>query len=543
MAAPAPSDSTICLLQSALLPDPSTSRQIRELLRSNSPPPYHIPFTISALSDELARYDARIEALREELAGLEAARAALKAYYDDCGALLAPIRRLPSELLVKIFGLLSTEENESRTAFPTSSSAAIFRLSQAHLLVLSRVCSRFHTLVINTSTLWNTIWLDSIMWHKPRDRNRMLFLLGRMIERGGNCLLNVFIQNTSGAPYDAALKLLAEHSERWRTANILCPYDDMRYLSLAKGNLAHLKTLSLSCWGPSSNIGIFELAPNLRSITVNNGTSSHWPAFVALPNSFFLRLRSVRISEILEGALGEVSSTSVLSRLSPMTKVTLKSISTCMVDGSDIEPVTSSISALAIESDQFSANLRRTIAKIIQSLTLPALQELELVSTDFPDLVFWPHTEFLALSARSSFHNHLRSLQLLHCIIEGAELIECLSGLPLLESLAISDRRGVNDSTHQPLITDSLLAQLTLAPGHPSAVPRLHVFQCRSLLQFDNQVFINFLLSRVQEGRLFETQLLCLPESRRDLDPILSGVHEACLRGQLKISVGGRDGS
>ncbi|KAJ7687688.1 hypothetical protein B0H17DRAFT_854756, partial [Mycena rosella] len=100
---------------------------------------------------ELARYDARIEALREELTGVEAARAALQVHYDDCGALLAPIRRLPSELLVKIFGLFSLNK-------------AILRLSQAHLLVLSRVCSRFHTLVISTSTLWNTIWLDSIMW-------------------------------------------------------------------------------------------------------------------------------------------------------------------------------------------------------------------------------------------------------------------------------------------------------------------------------------------------------------------------------------------
>ncbi|KAJ7699200.1 hypothetical protein B0H17DRAFT_1196292 [Mycena rosella] len=165
------------------LADPAPSLRIRELLRSNSQPPDNLQSTISALSEELARYDG---ALREELAGLEATRAVLRVYYDDCGALLAPIRRLPSELLVKIFGLLSSEKNESRAAFPvTSLNEAMFRLSQDHLLVLSRICSWFHTLVMNTSTLWDTIHLD-ILWTTPADTKKIMFVLRRILERGGN---------------------------------------------------------------------------------------------------------------------------------------------------------------------------------------------------------------------------------------------------------------------------------------------------------------------------------------------------------------------
>ncbi|KAJ7489100.1 hypothetical protein FB451DRAFT_1390274 [Mycena latifolia] len=60
--------------------NPMAATHIRELLRSHSSPPDHLPSIISALSDELARHDGRIEALREELSTLEIARAALKAY-------------------------------------------------------------------------------------------------------------------------------------------------------------------------------------------------------------------------------------------------------------------------------------------------------------------------------------------------------------------------------------------------------------------------------------------------------------------------------
>ncbi|KAJ7115266.1 hypothetical protein C8R44DRAFT_880582 [Mycena epipterygia] len=39
--------------------------QIRDLLRSNSQPPEHLPSTVSALSDELARYEVEISRLRD----------------------------------------------------------------------------------------------------------------------------------------------------------------------------------------------------------------------------------------------------------------------------------------------------------------------------------------------------------------------------------------------------------------------------------------------------------------------------------------------
>ncbi|KAJ7687709.1 hypothetical protein B0H17DRAFT_859591, partial [Mycena rosella] len=125
--------------------------------------------------------DTRITALREELGGLEAFRAALKAHYDDCGGLLAPIRRLPSELLVKIFELVSTEVR-NHVSPASSSDEAILHLSQPHLLALSSVCSRFYTLVMHTCTLWNIIRLDTL--ERPSaDGEIMMRLLKRILDR------------------------------------------------------------------------------------------------------------------------------------------------------------------------------------------------------------------------------------------------------------------------------------------------------------------------------------------------------------------------
>lgn len=151
---------------SLLLPDPTTKAQIRELLRSHSPPPAHFTSTISPLSEELARYDDEVAHCENEIvrlraqlvkakadrAALKAHRAALKAHHDDVSSLVSPMRRLPSEFLVSIFTL------SAESLRPTNSvSNAMARLAREPLLTVSQVCIRWHRIALGTPTLWNTI--------------------------------------------------------------------------------------------------------------------------------------------------------------------------------------------------------------------------------------------------------------------------------------------------------------------------------------------------------------------------------------------------
>ncbi|KAJ7687710.1 hypothetical protein B0H17DRAFT_680018 [Mycena rosella] len=275
--------------------------------------------------------------------------------------------------------------------------------------------------------------------------------------------------------------------------------------------------------------------PRLRSVMISGSfVRNNQTAFAAFPTSFFHQLHTVRL-------FGEPSGMSFISRLSQLAQFTLQ-----LHDSSfHAEPVTSNISTFAVElGPEFSTSTvvgpttagGPTVAKVLDSLTLPLLETLELVSQHFPPvLLLWPHTQFLALAARSSFHTHLRSLQLFDCIITQTELIVCLSDLPLLESLTISDHESAADvSTYQPLVADSLLAHLTIRPEIPSLVPCLRALHCRSLLQFDDQVYLNFLLSRVKKGCVFETQLSWLSGHFRLLDPIVVvRLYELHLRGEL----------
>ncbi|KAJ7808530.1 hypothetical protein B0H14DRAFT_2198609, partial [Mycena olivaceomarginata] len=64
---------------------------------------------ISAAQAELERYDTEITRLQTELERLTSERRALASYAEECRGLSSPIRRIPSELLAKIFDICRPE--------------------------------------------------------------------------------------------------------------------------------------------------------------------------------------------------------------------------------------------------------------------------------------------------------------------------------------------------------------------------------------------------------------------------------------------------
>ncbi|KAJ6568911.1 hypothetical protein B0H19DRAFT_938619, partial [Mycena capillaripes] len=145
-----------------LLPNDVEKSQVRALLRSHSPPPSHLASTISTISEQLARYENEIPRLRAQLEQAEADCAALKEHYDAVRSLLAPIRRLPSEVLVQIFrGCEDPPDEDPDTVEPATEDPdsslhnQMARLARQPLLTLSQVCIRWHGIVMGTPTLWD----------------------------------------------------------------------------------------------------------------------------------------------------------------------------------------------------------------------------------------------------------------------------------------------------------------------------------------------------------------------------------------------------
>ncbi|KAF8215767.1 hypothetical protein K438DRAFT_609832 [Mycena galopus ATCC 62051] len=80
-------------VRSHLMPDSTAKAHIRELLRSNAPPPDNLASTISELSRELTRYNDEIARIRAQLTDMESECLTLQTHHDACLSLLAPIRR------------------------------------------------------------------------------------------------------------------------------------------------------------------------------------------------------------------------------------------------------------------------------------------------------------------------------------------------------------------------------------------------------------------------------------------------------------------
>ncbi|KAJ6554985.1 hypothetical protein DFH09DRAFT_1166054 [Mycena vulgaris] len=478
-----------CFPRSPLLRDPPQREKIGEFLRSHLEPPDDVLPKISALSAELTRYDEEIGRLKEQLLQLERDHAVLQADHDDCQSLFAPIRRLPAETLADIFAACLSESTPAVDVFDTYDNyeapyfeGCMARLAQAPLLDLSQVCVRWHGIAMSTPALWSTIQLNAIIWNEPGHHETVLRLLQVTLERGADSPLTLILENLHFiAPCVPVFELLAQHSGRWWNTTFVCPSRDLSHFSAVNGRLPRLQTLQIQTWsveGPLIDMHMFEVAPLLTTIRFSSDDPTD---LVRLPLE---QLRELHWQYIpLDGQEYTVD-TRCMARLAPDTRFTLWD---------------QDVSALE---------------EFLGGLTLPCLEELEMMTEQYPHKpIPWPRTAFPALGARSSFSTQLRSLQLYHVLITEADLLDCLASLLSLERLAISDKPLA--SADESLITNTLLAALT----HSPLVPRLRSLRCRSRLQFDDHVYLEFVLSRLQAGRPFESEIEWLFGYFRELDP------------------------
>ncbi|PBK88347.1 hypothetical protein ARMGADRAFT_901100, partial [Armillaria gallica] len=105
--------------------------------------------TLDGSQPKLCEYDAEIEALEETLAYLKKGRADLAHTISVYKTYLAPIRRLPVELLRKIFSEACTF-----VEFPIDGAREIQSPSQIPLRIAS-VCSYWRDICLSFPQLWS----------------------------------------------------------------------------------------------------------------------------------------------------------------------------------------------------------------------------------------------------------------------------------------------------------------------------------------------------------------------------------------------------
>ncbi|KAJ7026858.1 hypothetical protein C8F04DRAFT_1123940 [Mycena alexandri] len=479
---------------SHLLPNPVQLTQIRAILRSNAPisDPAYIQRLISEAPPELVRYDNEISRVTAVLDGLVSDRSILATHLDECKSVSSPVRRLPSELLVEIFDMCAPP-NASKTLASDTVADEEDRLNARYLLRLSQVCAFWRGLAMETPRLWSEVVIDMTLWCDAKTPARFTSSLRSHLSRGGNSPLRLFADLST--PQQAVVDLLVEHSRRWRNVSLWFDFQ-FRNLAGAKGNLPSLKALHIENTGDQSDLGevidIFEVAPRLTRVTLC-GPLPSLPIIPWQQLRFFEYItpppRAGQEHTDLFGAL------SLMSRLSLDTDFSLD----FEISGDspvDLHPIVSNVSSLSLTFFSVTSQ-SHVLGEVFKALTLPRLKRLEIPRrwSDPPPL--WGQTHFLMFASRSSLQMNLTELEV-HIVITDEELLKCLSVLPNLTRLGISDCGGPHQHI---LITDNLLRHLTWKPDSNCLIPHLHIVFFTSLFHFADDVFWDFLASRLVPGR------------------------------------------
>ncbi|KAJ7112033.1 hypothetical protein C8R43DRAFT_1040943 [Mycena crocata] len=510
-----------------LPPDATRMSHIRELLRSRAEPPTELPSTLDILSAELARYDGEIAKLQQEIDALGARRSVFQTHYDDCRGLLAPVRRLPPEVLVEIFQTCW----QSFTPTPGDvdeeferSTAELETLAQAPVMILSQVCLRWHDIALGTPALWGKIELGNTLWEDPTRLGTVVKQLQSVLNRGANHPISLRLTNSAEESLPCAvLQLLAQHAPRWTTVTLACPFADIRALAALNVDLSNLEALMIHAWGEGTSLDMFKSVPRLKTLYFS-ADSDEMAAFSVIP---FEQLIDIHCLDVL--GREPPTAASFMPRLSQHATLQLQLSPLIPEAGLDPEfavpPITSDIAALHLGMARFyvGIDVEQTLDLVLDSLTLPHLTKITFETGDYPLLTLpWRHSQFLALAHRSAFHAHLHTLHLPHIVIPETELIQTLDALPALVSLSLSDHQLVpRGGVDHVLVTDTLLAALT----NLALLPRLRVFACQSLLKFADSAYLGLVESRVKElpsESPFECELWWMLGHNRSLDGAVS---------------------
>ncbi|KAK7006352.1 hypothetical protein R3P38DRAFT_3037957 [Favolaschia claudopus] len=494
---------------SAHLPTSTQIAELRNLLRFGG---FHgeiaiFRAAISAAAVDVDRYDSEIEKLPDqaELNRLISERHTLTSYIELCRSVLSPIHRLPNELLELIFGWCfpSQAYKISSTVTPEKE---VERLSRFYLLELSRVCSRWSHIAMQTPQLWSDIVVDTRLWDRcPVPVGTLLDFLESSLDRGREHPLSLEVCTVS-QHHSSVFNLISRHAPRWKAASIWGTDED-NVLRACIGNFGRLEKLTLA--GSWKDVETFQTAPRLREL-IFSGSANQLPK---IPWTQIQRC----------GYLDYSSNSSLASRLSLLSLLTNAAnvkfalyLQTSTIDEALDLNITTHIRHIQLELST-TTRTRATACQFLDNLTFPSLLSFCLHPPLHTRPPVWSSPHFLRLATRSGFAQHLIRL-VVHVLATETELLRCLEALPNLKWLSIMDCTSPGASA--TVITDLLLQGLLSVPGSPSVItPQLHSLTLNSVLDFTDSLYVDLVASRAESksNDEFHANLWWLETRKRDV--------------------------
>ncbi|KAJ7189106.1 hypothetical protein C8R46DRAFT_1056623, partial [Mycena filopes] len=490
---------------SRILPAPSEFAQLRELLRSHSLPSATVA---SSLRDFIEKSGPELQRLRKT-------QRALESYRKGCLSVFSPVRRLPTELLAEIFGLCAPSSACSLD-WSDSPTRELNRVARKYLLDLSRVCSRWHEVAMNTPKLWSTVVFDALLWPGcAASPDVLLSLVVVGLQRSGDHPLSLDVAVGDDAPLARQiLHLIAKKSPQWEKVRLWAEPEAFRYLTGARGRMPVLQTLSLV--GSLQNDyryytdDIFEIAPRLREVSI-----SGWPSQLPkLPWQSLLKLT-------YDNRGADHLTLAMLPKLQQEVHCDISLNPSNLPIPLNFSPITAHISSLLLELyGGRRYRMSELLITFLESVTLPGLRHLVLSAPADSEVPDWSQQHFLDFAARSSLCSSLTMLWI-SALIEDRELINCLAVLPLLQELHIWDHED------HVVMTDTLLNSLNWSADETNLVPRLNSMHFNSAMTFSDTALLDFVTSRAVLGRfdpgvIFEMVLISISSDADGLSPTLA---------------------
>ncbi|PBK59628.1 hypothetical protein ARMSODRAFT_1027257 [Armillaria solidipes] len=201
---------------------------------------------IPLLESEVLFRDQEVTLLKTILSTLQHELDNAKRNLDNHKSILAPIRHLPDDLLLRIFKFASHGTGDHLSHPPHSWWA------------LLRVCHSWRVIALNSPTLWSVLAFNFVNWDICPPQHRTLF--SRVLDLSKNSSLNIQLNvdffRTDGDEF--LWESVAPTSSHWITCDLLsytCYFQ--QFLDLF-GNVPHLHTLHLEAGEDDDNYPWFD---------------------------------------------------------------------------------------------------------------------------------------------------------------------------------------------------------------------------------------------------------------------------------------------
>ena len=402
-------------------------------------------------------------------------REALSQFIIEHDALLALIRRLPMEILTKIFILCMP--NHGMSSFDPEHSP----------LLVGQVCIGWRQVALSTQALWSSITVT-----RDRPSNKMANL---WISRALSVPLTIRLDCTGSSKVGSirlAISVLVQYCDRWKTLELCIPESAIPRLRSIRHRLPSLESLSIQnpqesrFW--SHEFSIFEFAPRLSKLSLGPGIFHDARFKIPWHQLTELTAHIKNITECLE----------ILQLVPNLIKCIVYNASSTSEASIPLQN-TSIVTFPRLRSFSVLHSVRPD--EIFKHIQLPIIHALHVAYNDErksgEDSKWFSQQPFIA--PLSSSHT-LRRLEIdcLRVCEDSAYIVRCLRAVPSLKELCLRGSGGwiTNDLlrllTHQANI-DVLVPALEVVEIRDDSIPS---FECMSMIE-SRRVTVGSYLKRV----------------------------------------------